>query len=89
MPGDAKRMDDIAWIASEGYGDKIVVAHDICSKDRLLSYGGHGYFYILANIVPRMRSRGFSDEAIHNILVDNPTAALTFAAPGPPWRRRT
>ena len=84
MPSDAKRIADIAWLSSQGFGDKIVVAHDICSKDRLLKYGGHGYFYILSNIVPRMRSRGFSDEAIHNILVDNPTAALTFAAPSPP-----
>ena len=84
MPSDAKRIADIAWLSSQGFGDKIVIAHDICSKDRLLKYGGHGYFYILSNIVPRMRSRGFSDEAIHNILVDNPTAALTFAAPGPP-----
>ena len=81
MPGDAKRMDDIAWIASEGYGDKIVVAHDICSKDRLLSYGGHGYFYILANIVPRMRHRGFDEDAITKILVGNPAAALTFTEP--------
>ena len=53
-------MDDISWIASEGYEDKIVVAHDIDSKDRLTVYGGHGYFYILSHIVPRMRQRGFS-----------------------------
>ena len=78
MPSDAKRMDDIAWVSSEGYGDKVVVAQDICSKNRLVRYGGHGYFYILAQIVPRMRSRGYADEAITRILVDNPAAALTF-----------
>ena len=79
MPSDAKRMDDIAWIASEGYGRKVLVAHDICSKHRLEKYGGHGYFYILGHIVPRMRKRGFSKEAIDNILVNNPRDALTFS----------
>ena len=79
MPGDAKRMDDIAWISSEGYGRRILVAHDICSKHRLKSFGGHGYSYILGHIVPRMRTRGFDQEAIDDILVNNPRDALTFA----------
>lgn len=79
MPSDAKRMDDIAWISSEGYGGKILVAHDICAKHRLEKYGGHGYYYILAQIIPRMRARGFSSEAIDKILVNNPRDALTFA----------
>lgn len=78
MPSDAKRMDDIAWISSEGYGHKILVAHDICAKHRLEKYGGHGYYYILAHIVPRMRARGFSAEAIDDILVNNPRDSLTF-----------
>ena len=60
MPSDAKRMDDIAWVGSQGYGRKILVAHDICSKDRLERFGGHGYSYILGHIVPRMLARGFS-----------------------------
>ena len=81
MPGDGKRMDDIAWIAAQGYGDKILVAHDICTKSRLERYGGHGYAYITGHIVPRMRTRGFSEDLINNILVNNPAAVLTFVAP--------
>ena len=50
-----------------------------CHKSRLLRYGGHGYFYILARIVPRMRERGFDEEAVRRIMVDNPAAVLTFA----------
>ncbi len=82
MPTDAKRMDDIAWIAAQGYERKILVAHDICTKSRLERYGGHGYAYILGSIVPRMRERGFNDAAIDNILINNPGTALTFARPG-------
>ena len=78
MPTDAMRMDTIAWVISEGYGDRVVVAHDICHKTRLVKYGGHGYFYILSSIVPRMRSRGFDEAAIDRILVENPARILTF-----------
>ena len=78
---DATRMDDIAWIISEGYGDKVVLSHDIAHKHRLLRYGGTGYFYILAHIVPRMLRRGFTEESVHKLLVTNPQAALTFVEP--------
>lgn len=81
MPGDGKRMDDISWVVAQGYERKILVAHDICTKNRLERYGGHGYAYILGRIAPRMRARGFGEDAIDNILVNNPAAALTFAAP--------
>ena len=80
-PNDGTKLDDISWLISEGYGEKIVIAHDICSRHRLLKYGGHGYFYILAQIVPMMRRRGFSEESIQNILVNNPASILTFVEP--------
>ena len=83
MPSDARRIDDIAWLSSQGYGDKIVVAQDICSKHRLARYGGHGYHYILSHVTDRMRARGFTEQAIHNLLNDNPQRALTMAAPQP------
>ena len=81
MPNDATRMDQIGWLLEGGYEDKIVIAHDICSKQRLIKYGGHGYFYIISHIVPRMRSRGFSDDTIDKILIDNPKSILAFTNP--------
>ena len=81
MPRDAVRLDQISDLISEGYGDKLSVAHDIAYKHRLVTYGGHGYFYMLANIVPRMESRGFKEESIQRLLVDNSREALTFSEP--------
>ena len=81
LPNDAGKMDDISWVVSRGYGRKVVIAHDICSKDRLQRYGGHGYSYIPRQIVPRMRARGFGEETIHDITVGNPRDILTFVAP--------
>ena len=81
MPSDAKRMDDIAWIISRGYGDRVLVAHDTESENSFARNGGHGYFHILADVVPRMRGRGYTEEAIEKILVGNPRDILTFARP--------
>ena len=78
MPSDAKRLDDIMWTISQGHGRKVVIAQDICNKHRLERYGGHGYSYILGNILPRMRTRGFSGSAIDDIMVNNPREVLTF-----------
>ena len=81
FPSDARRLDDIAWVIDQGYGCRVVVSHDLAFKHRLTKYGGHGYYYILRHLVPRMRHRGFTPEAIDNILVDNPRDALTFTEP--------
>jgi phosphotriesterase-related protein len=81
MPSDAQRMGFIQRLVEEGYSEKIVVAHDICTKHRLVRYGGHGYGHILANVVPRMRSKDFSEESIYSIIVENPARVLAFADP--------
>ena len=79
MPSDAQRLDFIRRIADAGYSDRIVIGQDIATKHRLVRYGGHGYGHILANIVPKMRSKGFSEDEIRAITVDNPANILTIA----------
>ncbi|WP_410053107.1 hypothetical protein [Bradyrhizobium sp. SZCCHNR1039] len=65
-------------LLDRGYGDQLVISHDIFSKTRLLRYGGHGYQHIYANILPFMRRRGISDEQIRSMMVDTPRRLLTF-----------
>ena len=72
MPSDAQRLDHIKRIAADGYSDRIVIGHDIATKHRLVRYGGHGYGHILQNIVPIMRRKGFSEDTIQAITVENP-----------------
>ena len=78
MPTDVQRMERLEQLIEWGYEDKIVVAQDICFKHWSSSYGGQGYAHILESIVPRMRKRGFSNENIENILIENPKRILTF-----------
>ncbi len=78
MPSDAQRIDIIKEIIADGYAKKIVIAQDICTKHRLVKYGGHGYGHILENIVPRMKIKGISEDDINSIIVKNPADILTF-----------
>ena len=79
MPSDAQRLDFIKRIADAGYSGKVVMGQDICTKHRLVTYGGHGYGHILENIVPRMRRKGFAEDEVQAITVDNPASILAFA----------
>ena len=78
MPSDAQRLALIKQVSDAGYSDKIVIGQDICTNHRLVKYGGHGYGHILENVVPKMRRRGFSEDEIRAITVDNPAAILTI-----------
>ena len=79
MPSDAQRLDFIRRVADAGYADRVVIGQDIATRHRLVKYGGHGYGHILENIVPGMRRKGFSEDAIRAITVDNPARILAFA----------
>ncbi|KAM8811266.1 N-acetyltaurine hydrolase [Eudromia elegans] len=78
MPSDNERIARIRTLIDEGYEDRILMAHDVHTKHRLLKYGGHGYSHILKNIVPKMLVRGISQSQIDKILRENPKRWLTF-----------
>ncbi|XP_037086379.1 phosphotriesterase-related protein-like [Pollicipes pollicipes] len=78
MPSDAQRIRRIKDLVDAGFDDKIVISHDIHTKHRLTRFGGHGFSHILDNVVPMMKTRGFSEETINKILVGNPQQAITF-----------
>ncbi|XP_069067652.1 phosphotriesterase-related protein [Pleurodeles waltl] len=78
MPSDNERINRLRRLIDEGYEDRIVIAHDIHTKNRLMKYGGHGYSHILTNIRPKMLIRGISHSAVDKILVENPRKWLTF-----------
>ena len=79
MPGDHERIKMVEYVAGLGKLDRILLAHDICTKHRLKAYGGHGWDHLIARVVPRMRRLGFREEQLRMVLVDNPTRMLTFS----------
>lgn len=80
LPSDAQRLNDIKELIDRGYLDRLLISGDICTKHRLRSRGGWGYAHILENLVPVMRAKGFSEEDLQALMVDNPRRVLTFAA---------
>ena len=78
MPSDARRLDFIKCAVDTGYADRVVIGQDIATRHRLASFGGHGYGHILENIVPKMRRKGFSEDGIRAITVDNPARILAL-----------
>jgi len=78
MPNDAQRLAQLEVLITKGYLKQILIAHDICTKHRLTRYGGHGYDHLLRNVVPCMRGKGFTEEHIRSILMDNPQRLLCF-----------
>ena len=78
MLSDAQRIQEIKFLASEGYEDKIIIGHDIHTRHRLVKYGGHGYAHIQVNVVPKMLARSISQDLIDKIQITNPRTWLTF-----------
>ena len=78
LPTDYMRLAYIRALIEHGHGDRIVISHDICTKTRLVTYGGHGYGHIVRNVVPLMRKKGFTEQEIDTILVHTPRRLLTF-----------
>ena len=79
IPSDAERIDELEAFADAGYLNRLLIAHDVCVKSRHATRGGRNYDHILTSVVPRMKSRGWSDRDIHKVLVDNPARMLALA----------
>jgi phosphotriesterase-related protein len=72
IPTDAQRLDLILDLANQGYGNRLLISHDICFKHRLVRYGGHGYAHILDNVLPWALQRGFTQDNLDELLERNP-----------------
>ena len=75
---DVQRMERLEFLIGNGFLGQLLVGQDVCQCWQYRRYGGKGYAHILENIVPRMRKRGFTEQQVNAILVDNPARALAF-----------
>jgi len=79
FPLDESRIEKLRTMFDSGYGDQMLISTDICQKTHLTKYGGFGYGYILRDIVPRLKRRDFSRGEINQLLIENPTSAVSFS----------
>lgn len=77
-PSDLTRCDMIRQLWDMGYGDQVVLSHDIAFKTRLVEYGGKSYDHISNNILPSLRLRGLTDKQIKQMVEYTPMRLLTI-----------
>jgi len=85
LPTDRGRLRAIRALTDAGHGAQILVSHDICTRTRTQTFGGHGYGHILRNVVPLMQRLGLAAGDIANLIRFNPLRllALPQATPAP------
>lgn len=78
---DRQRVEFIVQLVKAGFGKQLVLAGDLARKSYWPSYntgGGPGLTYILWRFVPWLRSEGLSEDAIQDLLVNNPARVLSI-----------
>lgn len=78
MPSDGDRISRLKALTEQGQSHRIVISHDIHTKQRLMAFGGHGFAHISLNTLPKMKRRGFTESTVQQIMQDNPRRWLTL-----------
>ena len=73
---DAQRLDLVRGLLDAGYGGRILLSQDICTKHRLVAFGGHGFAHLFAEVLPWMWQRGIDQATTTTLVVDNPARFL-------------
>lgn len=78
---DRTVADSIRELIEWGYGDRILLSHDVYSKGQLTRYGGYGYTFIPQHFLARLREIGVTQKQIDEIMIGNPRRILAFVEP--------
>lgn len=81
LPTDLQRLRLIGTLMAEGFAERILISHDICTCTRMTRWGGHGYGHLLRNGPELMRRADFTQSQIEQLLRRNPLRLLTLAEP--------
>jgi phosphotriesterase-related protein len=76
MPTDGERVAATAQLVADGYGDRLVHSHDVCTKTQLRRFGGAGFDHIPRDVAPRLRAAGLSEAEVRRQLAGNALALI-------------
>jgi phosphotriesterase-related protein len=80
-PSDLSRIEALSTLQALGYGDRLVLSHDVCTKIQQRAFGGFGFAHLPGHVVPLMRRLGMPVEQINLMLEGNPARWLTWGKP--------
>lgn len=78
MSNDMDRIQAISALIADGNGSRLLISSDLCLKQDLIRYGGHGYAHLLETVVPMMLSNGISPDSIDLLMRSNPQELLAI-----------
>ena len=70
----------IVELIHRGFGDRILLSHDICESFQLRYYGGPGFGFLAEFFLPMLRAHGLGDADITQLTRDNPRRWLTITS---------
>lgn len=70
-------------LRAEGHLHQVLISHDVFLRTHMRVRGGPGYSWIARELLPRLRELGLSEHEVHQLMVDNPRAALTGSTAAP------
>jgi phosphotriesterase-related protein len=75
-PSDDNRIRALLMLLERGYGDRLLVSQDVCTKMHWHRYGGRGYDHLLTEVMPALARCGVSEAERLQLMVDNPARLL-------------
>jgi phosphotriesterase-related protein len=77
-PGDERFIQWIKRVDDAGYGDKLLLSHDLGWYDPAQPGGGNPrpYTYLAEQFIPKLRASGFDDAKVRQLTHANPFAAF-------------
>lgn len=84
--GDAARLGMVTALVSMGYASQVVLSHDMVlhemrrpgTEDDPSRYEGQNLCKLFEEVVPALLKAGVSEEAIHQMTIENPRRLLAF-----------
>jgi phosphotriesterase-related protein len=80
-PSDHQVAEVLVDLIARGYGDQLLISHDVGVRTRLHRFGGWGYDHILAHVVPLLMDLGVDASMIDRMLIENPRRMLAIPSP--------
>ena len=63
-------------LADAGFGERILLSHDVCLESHFEATGGNGYSFILRSFVGRLEASGLPRTTVESFITTNPARAL-------------
>jgi phosphotriesterase-related protein len=74
-----RTVQAIHALVDAGYGERILLSHDVCLETNFEACGGSGYRYILRSFSDRLEASGLAGDQVRRFITDNPARALSGA----------